>query len=296
MARKGLGRGLESILGDVPSKDKESDARAKDGVRLIPIGDIAPDPNQPRKQFDDESLAELAASMEAHGVLQPILVRPRGEDGRHLIIAGERRWRAAAKAKLHEIPALVRQVEESVSAELALIENIQRTDLNPMEEADAYIRMRDVFGHKATDIAKAVGKSRSHVANMLRLEALPDEVKGMVSAGALSMGHARALLGADDPVKLAYHIIDKGLSVRETEKLAGASKPSSKSSGRASSPKPSSSGNKDADTKSLERDLEEALGLSVAIEHTKKGGTVTLTYDTLEQLDDVCRRLIGTSI
>ncbi len=299
MARKGLGRGLEAILGDDQPVMASAPAKADgDGITIIPIGDIAPDPDQPRKRFDEEELASLAASIKAQGLLQPILVGPKAPNGRYLIIAGERRWRAAAKAGVHEVPALVREVSEQTRAELALVENLQRSDLNPMEEADAYSRIKELYGRKPQDIADAVGKSRSHVANMLRLTTLPQEVRAVVESGQLSMGHARAILGAPDPVKLAAKVIAQGLSVRETERLAKAKpgKPVPGSSGAANGKPPAGGGSKDADTKSLERDLEAALGLSVAIEHGKKGGTVTLTYDTLEQLDDICRRLMGTAI
>lgn len=267
------------------------------GVTTIPIGDIAPDPDQPRKRFNEEELASLAASIKVQGLLQPILVGPKLANGRHIIIAGERRWRAAGKAGVHEIPALIRDVDDRTRAEFALVENLQRADLNPMEEADAYARMKDVYGRKPNDIAEAVGKSRSHVANMLRLVTLPAEVRAVVENGQLTMGHARALLGAEDPVKIAAQVIAQDLSVRDTERLAKGklAKPVSKGQ-PAAGEAPKASGSKDADTKSLERDLEAALGLSVAIEHGKKGGTVTLTYDTLEQLDDICRRLMGTSI
>ncbi|WOI53301.1 ParB/RepB/Spo0J family partition protein [Parvularcula sp. LCG005] len=297
MARKGLGRGLDAILGEQGAAPETSERR-RDGVQMIPIGDIAPDPDQPRKMFRDEQLDELAASIRARGILQPILVRPRSDTGKHLIIAGERRWRASQRAGIHEMPALVRNIDPGASAELALIENVQREDLNPMEEADAYARIRDQYDRKPGDIADAVGKSRSHIANMLRLTQLPDEVRAMVSAGELSMGHGRALLSADDPVALAKEVVGKGLSVRETEKrAAGAVARAPKETGdETPAKKPSSGGAKDADTKSLERDLEAALGLSVAIEHTKKGGTVTLTYDTLDQLDDICRRLMGSAV
>ena len=289
MAKKGLGRGLEAILGDMPTTE------ASAGVAEISISDIAPDKDQPRRQFAEEELASLAASIEARGVLQPILVRKAEQVGRYTIIAGERRWRAAQRAGLHQIPALIKDVAEGVSAEMALIENVQRVDLNPMEEADAYQRLAETFDKKASDIALAVGKSRSHIANMMRLTALPDEVRAMVMAGELSMGHARALLGADDPLKSAKQVCDQDLSVRATEKLVSAKGESgdiekaAKSVARAV---------KDADTRALEQDLRETLGLSVDI--TRKGksgaGKMVLSYDNLDQLDDLCRRLMGTSI
>ena len=295
MARKGLGRGLEAIFAD----DDEAPApKPRHGLALLSVADIQPDPDQPRKSFDAGLLEELAASIKVRGVLQPILVRPSpGNPGLYLIIAGERRWRAAQKAEVHEIPAIVREGDDAETAEIALIENVQRTDLNPIEEADAYQRLKDSFGKKPQDIATAVGKSRSHVSNMLRLSALPDDVRAHVIEGRLSMGHARALLSAEDPKKLAEEIIAKGLSVRETERAVNtkAKSPSGKKGSAPADGKPAASRKVDADTKSLENDLEAALGLAVAIEHQgKKGGTVTITYDTLDQLDDVCRRLMGT--
>lgn len=296
MVRKSLGRGLEAILGDATPSTGNLGSGA-----TLPITDITPDPTQPRKQFDEAALDELAASIRVHGLLQPVLVRPASEAGTYVLIAGERRWRAAGRAGLHEIPVLIRDAEPALSAELALIENLQRADLNAMEEADAYASLRDRHGRSVQDIAAGVGKSRSHVANVLRLTALPDEVKAAVIAGHLSMGHARALLAASNPVALSRRIIEGGLSVRETERLAAgrtatASTPSEPGTGSGRTPAKPSTSPKDADTKSLERDLEAALGLSVAIEHTKRGGTLTLTYDTLEQLDDVCRRLMGAMV
>ncbi|MEM1379806.1 MAG: ParB/RepB/Spo0J family partition protein [Pseudomonadota bacterium] len=287
MAKKGLGRGLEAILGDAPISEPPS------GVREVPTSDIAPDKDQPRKAFDAGELDALAASISARGVLQPILVRPDGPSGRYTIIAGERRWRAAQKAGLHKVPVLIKEVEPGVSAEMALIENVQRVDLNPMEEADAYQRLKDVHGRTQTDIAEAVGKSRSHVANMMRLTALPPDVRGMVMGGELSMGHARALLGADDPVALAKQVIREDLSVRATEKLV--SEPSSSVESVA---KAVERATKDADTRALEQDLRETLGIDVDIVRKGKSGAgrVVLTYQNLDQLDEICRKLMGSTI
>lgn len=289
MAKKGLGRGLEAILGDMPADNSAS------GVSEISISDIVPDKEQPRRVFAEEGLASLAASIEARGVLQPILVRRSQEAGRYTIIAGERRWRAAQRAGLHKIPALIKDVELGVSAEMALIENVQRVDLNPMEEADAYQRLSDLYGKKPTEIADAVGKSRSHVANMMRLTALPDEVRAMVMAGELTMGHARALLAADDPLKSAKKVIAEDLSVRATEKLVSTKtaptsvEKAAKSVARAI---------KDADTRALEEDLRESLGVDVDISRAGKGGSgkMVLSFQNLDELDDLCRRLMGTSI
>jgi ParB family chromosome partitioning protein len=291
MAKKGLGRGLEAILGDMPTPDVPQAG----GVKEIALTDIAPDKEQPRKHFSEDEIEALAASMRIRGVLQPILVRT--ADGRRgfTIIAGERRWRAAQRAGLHAIPALVKEVEPGVSAELALIENVQRVDLNPIEEADAYEHLRERHGRSAAEIADAVGKSRSHVANMLRLTALPDDVRAMVVAGELSMGHARALLSAEDPLPLAKKVVTEGLSVRATEKLVAAPKPEA---GEKAPLKKVAKAVKDADTRALEKDLEDTLGLAVDIRRAAKGngGEILLRYDNLDQLDDLCRRLMGSSI
>ncbi|RFB05423.1 ParB/RepB/Spo0J family partition protein [Parvularcula marina] len=293
-ARKGLGRGLESIFAD---EGGDEPLAPREGPATISLADIAPDPDQPRKSFTDKELDELAASIKARGLLQPILIRPvEGGKAKYLIIAGERRWRASARAKLHEIPVIIRNTDPGQTAEIALIENIQRTDLNAIEEADAYTRMKEVFGRKPQEIADAVGKSRSHVANMMRLSALPADVRAHVVEGKLSMGHARALLSAADPAKLAEDVIRRGLSVRETELLVGTGKNFSGGKNKGDDKGPKAPRKTDADTKSLENDLEAALGLTVEIDHGKKGGTVTLAYDTLEQLDDICRRLMGTAV
>lgn len=288
MAKKGLGRGLEAILGDVPAEAPTT------GADEINVSDIAPDKDQPRKSFADDDLAALAESIATRGVLQPILVRKKSP-GKYTIIAGERRWRASQRAGLHTIPAIVKDVADEASAEIALIENVQRVDLNPMEEADAYQRLQDRYGKKATEIAEAVGKSRSHVANMLRLTGLPDEVRAMVMASEISMGHARALLAADDPLASAKEVVAKDLSVRATEKLVA--KPAN-DQGSEKVAKAMQRAVKDADTRALEQDLRETLGLDVDI--TRKGksssGKMVLAYDNLDQLDDLCRRLMGSSI
>ncbi|MEM9810554.1 MAG: ParB/RepB/Spo0J family partition protein [Pseudomonadota bacterium] len=289
MAKKGLGRGLDAILGDIPA------APAPSGVADINIAEITADRDQPRKDFDEEELEALASSIRTRGVLQPILLRPANDTG-YTIIAGERRWRAAQRAGLHKIPALIKNVEPGVSAEIALIENVQRVDLNPIEEADAYQKLRESHGRKPAEIAEAVGKSRSHVANMLRLTGLPDEVRGMVVAGELSMGHARALLGSDNPFRLAQEVLEKDLSVRETEKLV--SKPSKSGGGVSKVAKAVGRASKDADTRALEQDLREALGIDVDVTRAGSGGagTVTLSYQSLDQLDDLCRRLMGAAV
>lgn len=305
--RGGLGRGLEAILGDAqPARQDEGAPGA--GVTTVPVDRIEPDPDQPRKRFGEAEIEGLAASIREQGVIQPILVRP-AKDGRHVLIAGERRWRASQAAGLKEVPVLIRKVTADGGAEIALIENVQRVDLNPMEEADAYARLRDAFGRKPAQIAASVGKSRSHVANMLRLTGLPEGVRALVVTGELSMGHARALLAAEDAEALAERVVRDDLSVRETERLASPkpmqeakppsppAAPSDKPAKKAPRPSNAKGGAKDADTKALERDLEAALGLTVSIDHQgKDGGEVRLDYATLDQLDDICARLMGTRI
>ncbi|MEO1042719.1 MAG: ParB/RepB/Spo0J family partition protein [Pseudomonadota bacterium] len=292
MGKKGLGRGLEAILGDMPPPEVEP----RGSTSELPVAEIAPDKDQPRKAFSEDELEALAQSIRSRGVLQPILVRPKGAGDHYTIIAGERRWRAAQRAGLHKMPALVKEVEPGVSAEIALIENVQRVDLNPIEEADAYERLREQHGRKPGDIAEAVGKSRSHVANMLRLTQLPDEVRGMVVAGELSMGHARALLGAEDPLAVAKTVVKGELSVRDTEKLISARKKVKSTPEKIA--RAVSSASKDADTRALEQDLQEALGLDVEITRVGKSGAgeVTLKYQDLDQLDDICRRLMGAAV
>ena len=288
MAKKGLGRGLEAILGDSPAEPPRS------GSAEIAISDIAPDKDQPRKSFDQTELEALASSIRSRGVLQPILVRKGTGTNQYTIIAGERRWRAAQLAGLHAIPAVVREATEGETAEMALIENVQRIDLNPMEEADAFQRLKDAYGKSQIEIAEAVGKSRSHVANMLRLTGLPDDVRAMVMAGELSMGHARALLGADDPVATARKVIDGDLSVRATEALI--SQPPANDMAKVA--KAVQRATKDADTRALEQDLREALGIDVDIARRGKSGAgqIKLTYQNLDQLDEICRKLMGSSI
>ena len=293
-ARKhGLGRGLSALLGEPASRDGESEPRSTAGVRMIATADVRPNPDQPRKTFDEESLAELADSIAAHGLLQPILVR--AVEGGYEIIAGERRWRAAQKAQLHEMPALVREDGDSARAELALIENVQRQDLNAIEEAEGYQALIDRYGHGQDAVGKLVGKSRSHVANLLRLLALPDTVRQMLLRGDISMGHARAILMAEDPEDAARRIVAGGLSVRQAEALAkrvrpGAGIDSSRAVERANR------GAADADLAALERQLGDMLGLKVQVKHAGKGGTVTLAYSSLDQLDMICQRLSGEII
>lgn len=296
---KGLGRGLDALLGDAPSVRAAEKAPAPGPRRELPTAFLKPNRDQPRQQFDDAAIDELARSIEARGLLQPILVRPMGRDN-YQIVAGERRWRAAQKAKLHDVPVIIRELTDEETAEIALIENVQRVDLNPIEEARAYHRLADQFGRKQDEIAKAVGKSRSHVANIMRLLNLPEAGLKALGAGEISMGHARALLSLKDPAAALKEVVARGLSVRETEALGhangGGANSSRSAGGEKNKEKTKGSGGGDADTRALERDLSAILGLDVAIDHSKKGtGSVTVDYLNLDQLDDICRRLMGSA-
>ena len=292
----GLGRGLQALLGEQTgpsaSSGQEAPARAG-GVREIEIGRIRPNPNQPRVQFKEEAIDELADSIAERGVLQPILVRPH-DDGFE-IVAGERRWRAAQRARLHTIPALVREIDDSTAAEIALIENVQREDLNAIEEAEGFRQLIVRHGHTQDNVAKLVHKSRSHVANLLRLLDLPEFVRQSLVRGDISMGHARAVAAAPDPEELTKEVIANGLSVRQTEERARFVKPGAgtdiaRVSAR-NAAKPI-----DADLLALERQLGDMLGLKVQVAHNGQRGTVTLHYSSLDQLDMVCQRLSGEPI
>ena len=290
--RSGLGRGLGSLLGDlVPDTPIAPGATPAAGIRLLPIDSLAPHPDQPRRYFDSALLDELAESIAARGLIQPIVVRPHGHSFQ--IVAGERRWRAAQRARLHEVPVVVRDLSDTETLEIALVENIQRQDLNAIEEAQAYRRLSAEFGHTQETLAQIVHKSRSHVANLLRLLDLPDSVQERVIDGTLSMGHARALLGAGDVETLASEVVARNLSVRDTEKLVRNAKVGSKPSGAA---RRRGAGGDDADIAALEHQLADLLGLSIRIVHGDKGGTLTLSYSTLDQLDMVCQRLSGEAL
>ena len=276
---RGLGRGLSSLIGDDSPSMKSEIAK---GARTIPTAFLKPNRFQPRKNFAEGELHDLANSIREKGVLQPILVRPvAGEANVFEIVAGERRWRAAQLAKLHDVPVVVREMSDAESLELAIIENVQRADLNAIEEAAAYHELADRFGYTQERLAQEVGKSRSHIANTLRLLTLPESVKAMVRDGRLTAGHARTLVGRTDAEARAKEIVQAGLNVREAEAKA---KPTS---GGAKRP-----AGKDADTKALESSLSNALGLHVEIVHKgQKGGELRIGYKTLEQLDDLIRRL-----
>ena len=293
---KGLGMGLQALLGEAarpPASD--SDGSSRGGVREIESARIKPNPNQPRVQFDEDSLDELAESIRERGVLQPILLRPEGENFQ--IIAGERRWRAAQRARLHAIPAIVRDIDESTTAELALIENIQRQDLNALEEAEGYRQLIKRHGHTQDDLGKIVHKSRSHVANLLRLLDLPDFVKQSLLQGDISMGHARAVVGAPEAEAVTREVIAKGLSVRQVEERVRSKKvrPGAGSGFSAASARNAAKA-LDADRIALERQLGDILGLKVQVTHKGHGGSVTLHYTSLDQLDMLCQRLSGEPI
>ena len=282
--RRNLGRGLSTLLGD-----ENEDYASLDRLRLskmVPVELLRPCSLQPRKHFDDQAFASLVASVQEKGVLQPILVRRHHDSANEYeIIAGERRWRAAQQSQLHEVPVIIKDLDDSQALEIALVENLQREDLTPLDEAQAYQQLIKEFGRTQEDAARAVGKSRSHVANMLRLLSLPDPVKVKINAGQLSAGHARALVTAENPTALADKIVRRGLNVRQAEALAKQEKQGGTRIGR------SSRQAKDPNVSALEHDLSELLGLRVKIAVRGDSGALTVHYDTLEQLDDLLHRL-----
>jgi len=292
--RRGLGRGLSALMADVgidaPNNDgAPTQTPSRTNLQMLAVESIVPNPGQPRRTFAHEPLQELASSIREKGVLQPLVVRQApGDDGIFEIVAGERRWRAAQLAQLTEVPAVVRDFSEQEMLEVAIIENIQREELNAIEEAAGYRQLIDRFGHTQEKVAEALGKSRSHIANLLRLLTLPDGVKDMVVAGKISAGHARAMITAEDPMALARRVYANGLSVRETEQLARhVTVPKRDPSKMAADAR-----QKDADTRALEEDLSANLGMSVVIDHRAGGeGRVTIQYQTLDQLDQLCQVL-----
>lgn len=284
--RRGLGRGLSALMGDALGLDGQTETpRSPD--RVVSVDQLVPNHKQPRRHFSPQALEELAASIRAQGILQPILVRPLSETpGSYEIVAGERRWRAAQMAQLHEVPVLVREVSDSDLAEIALIENIQRADLNPLEEASAYASLMTEHGHTQERLGEILGKSRSHIANMLRLLELPQEVHGFLIDGRLSAGHARALVPlGQGAVAAARNVVEQGLSVRATEELARRLPGTSRSGAR------QKRAEKDPDTRLLEQDISAHLGMRVTIDHEGPGGRLTLRYRTLEELDGLCQTL-----
>tara|TARA_R110002049_G_C9166684_1_gene561507 strand:+ start:1202 stop:2101 length:900 start_codon:yes stop_codon:yes gene_type:complete len=292
--KRGLGRGLSALMADVAEAEAPKSQPDGGAERFVPIERIVPNPDQPRRRFDQDNLDDLAASIREKGVIQPLIVRAM-PTGNFEIVAGERRWRAAQIAQLHKLPVIVREFTDVEVLEVAIIENIQRADLNAIEEAASYRQLMDKFGHTQEKMAEALGKSRSHIANLLRLLNLPESVLEMIRAGELSAGHARALIPSEDPLKLAKQIVKGGLSVRATEALVK----------KAQSPEPdnmfkkeplSSRSAKDADTVALEGDLSANLGLKVVLDHKtgEEAGRMTLHYTSLDQLDEICRLLSGS--
>ncbi len=279
--RRSLGRGLSALFQSEEALGPEPEAER--ALKTVPIEQLAPGRLQPRHRFAEQELEELAASIRENGILQPILVRPAAAGEGYEIVAGERRWRAAQRVRLHEVPVIIRALDDRQALELALVENIQRQDLNAIEEAEGYRRLIEEFGHSAEELARHLGRSRSHVANTLRLLGLPASVKRMVEDGKLTAGHARALLAAPDIERLARRVAAQGLSVRETERLANAAKAPARRGRRLAA--------KSADTLALERKLGLLLGLAVKIEEQGESGRLILSYRTLEQLDDLVKRL-----
>ncbi|WP_192251841.1 ParB/RepB/Spo0J family partition protein [Mesorhizobium caraganae] len=287
LSRKRLGRGLAALIGEI-DRPAAAEKPAANADGKVPIEFLSPNPKNPRRHFGNADLTDLAQSIREHGVVQPVVARPSPtQAGRYEIIAGERRWRAAQRAGLTEIPIIVRDVNDRTALELAIIENVQRTDLNPVEEAMGYQQLIDDHGYTQADLGNVIGKSRSHVANTLRLLKLPDVIRDMLVDGALSAGHARTLVTAQDPASLAKQIVEEGLSVRQAEALAqmpaGGTPPKAKPAQGAS--------DKDADTLALEKLMTDTIGMIVTIEHKGKGGAIRVNYRSLEQLDELCRRL-----
>jgi ParB family chromosome partitioning protein len=289
---RGLGRGLSALMADINIAPGQVEANGPTTRRpdMLPVDQIRPNPDQPRRNFVEEELADLAESIKAKGILQPLIVRPSQAQSGYEIVAGERRWRAAQLAKIHEVPVLIRDLSDTEVLEIAIIENIQRADLNPIEEAQAFRQLMERFGHTQEKLAESLSKSRSYIANLLRLLNLPEDVRGHVISGKLSAGHARALITTPDPSRLAREVIDRGLSVRETENLVK----------RAGNPTPPQrptvahqTVEKDADTIALERDLVANLGMHVSILHEPGGerGEIRIRYNTLDDLDFLCQAL-----
>ena len=296
--RRGLGRGLSALLGENEAAGEgvgpAAGASATAPGQEAPIELLRRNPDQPRRQFDEAELEELTASIREKGVLQPILVRPMpGAVGEFQIVAGERRWRAAQRAGLHSVPVLVRDLDDLDVLEIAIVENVQRADLNALEEALGYRALMERFGRTQEAVAQVVGKSRSHVANALRLLNLPEEVREHLAAGRLSAGHARAIATAPDPAALARQVVDKDLSVRQAEALSRQSQDRAAPAPPRTSRAGGAGGSKDPDTRLLEQDLSEAVGLQVALDDQGGRGALTIRYETLEQLDDICQRLTG---
>ncbi len=286
--KRGLGRGLSSLIPDTPVSTSTASAPSVPGIKSLPVEYLKPSPYQPRRHFADDEIEGLADSIRAKGVMQPLLVRSVSNDETmYEIIAGERRWRAAQRAGLHELPVLVRDLSDRDTLEVALLENVQREDLSPLEEAEAYQRLIEEFAHTQQELAETIGKSRSHIANLLRLLTLPSKVRDLLETGRLSAGHARALINAKNPEALAKMIVDKGLNVRQTEALVKRER----EGGPPAAQTPSNQIAKDPDTVALERELSSELGLSVNLKSKGKGGVVSIAYRSLDQLDGLIKRL-----
>ena len=287
-----LGRGLAALIGEIDALPAEREEARTEPVRpdaRVPIAAVRPNPSNPRRSFDEDDLADLAASMRSHGLIQPILVRSVPDGTGYEIVAGERRWRAAQRAGLDEVPVIVREVGDVEALELAIIENVQRADLNPIEEAQGYRQLIERHDYSQVDLSRVIGKSRSHVANTMRLLKLPESVREMVSGGAITSGHARALVMSEDPLPLARRIVDDGLTVRAIEKLV-ADKANGEIAKRVQQPAPAPH----PDHEALERRLSDALGLKVTLKPRKGGrGTLAIEYLTLDQLDELCTRLLN---
>jgi ParB family chromosome partitioning protein len=287
LTRKRLGRGLAALIGEMDGPPQTGAAAAPAADQRAAITQIEPNPRNPRRAFAEGDLEDLAQSIREHGLVQPVVVRPAATPGRYEIIAGERRWRAAQKAGLTDIPIIIREVDDRVALEIAIVENVQRADLNPLEEALGYQQLIEGHSYTQADLGHVIGKSRSHVANTLRLLKLPESVRSLLIDGSLSAGHARTLVTAIDPEGLARRIVEEGLSVRQAEALA--QNPVAETAPAARS----ATKEKDADTLALEKALTDVVGLRVAINHGQSGGDLRISYKTLEQLDDLCRRLQG---
>lgn len=280
-----LGRGLAALIGDGGEPEEAAVAQAK-GQRMVAIELITANPRNPRQQFDDAELEDLSRSIRENGIVQPLIVRvDPGDPGRYQLIAGERRWRASQRAGIHDLPCVVRDVNDREALEIAIIENVQRADLNPLEEARGYQKLIDDYDYSQNEVARIIGKSRSHVANTLRLLKLPETVLAYLRSGQISAGHARALIGMPDPESAAKQIVEGRLSVRDAERQAQ----SAEGSGRKK--KSASGDDKDADTLALERRLSDVLGVRVGINHRGERGEMRIRYGNMEQLDDLCRRL-----
>jgi ParB family chromosome partitioning protein len=282
-----LGRGLAALIGDMATM--EGARLADSGSKRLPVDFLIANRANPRRDFDTDQLEELTSSIREKGVMQPLLVRPTNDPNQFEIIAGERRWRASQRAGLNDVPVIIRDVDDKEALELAIIENVQRVDLNPLEEAMGYGQLIEQFDYTQNDLAQVIGKSRSHVANTLRLLKLPEDVRGMLARGELTAGHARTLITAEDPAALAKRIVGGGLSVREAEVLT-------QREINAPKRKPAPADDKDADTAALEKRLSDALGLHVAIDHKDQGGRLEIRYRTLEQLDGICMKLTGYGV